>query len=69
MKTSNDTKITKSYLEAELGALLIRGWHLDGAGPARFGWATPKPAGGVTWQGKSLAEVARRLGHDVEVTR
>jgi hypothetical protein len=30
-----------------------RGWHLDGAGPARYGWAATHPGGRVRFLGRS----------------
>ena len=35
---------------------LIRGWHLDGAGPARYGWAYHHPCR-VEYIGRTLADV------------
>ncbi len=41
---------------------LHRGWHLDGAGPARFGWGAYYPTGRVFYLGRTLEAVARSLG-------
>lgn len=58
---------TKMRVERHLGARmpgtsLVRGWHLAGAGPARFGWGAVHPAGRVQFLGKSIEDIARRLG-------
>ena len=47
-------------LEQRLGALLRRGWILDGAGPARYGWASIQP-GRERWEGRTLREIRDRL--------
>jgi len=36
---------------------VTRGWHLDGAGPARYGWAWTHPTGRVTYLGATWAAV------------
>lgn len=35
---------------------IVRGWHLAGAGPARFGWAAKHPSGAVRYLGRSLRD-------------
>lgn len=37
----------------------IRGWHLDGAGPARYGWGRTRAAGGREYLGRTVSDVAR----------
>ena len=54
------TPHTRTALEAALGEHLIRGWHLIGAGPARWGWASVAPVG-LRWEGRTLAEIAQRI--------
>ena len=48
---------TRAKLEALLGHTLIHGWHLDGPGPARWGWASVHPCR-VRYEGRTLADVA-----------
>ncbi len=52
---------SKQVAERLGGGVLLRGWHLDGPGPARFGWAAPEPAGGVRWLGRTLRAISERL--------
>ena len=33
---------------------ILRGWHLDGPGPARFGWAAVAPTGRAWYLGRTL---------------
>jgi hypothetical protein len=54
------TKIKTKMIEQRLGKRLIRGWILDGAGPARFGWGSIHPCQ-IQWEGRTLAEIAARL--------
>jgi hypothetical protein len=42
------------------------GWHLCGVGPARYGWASYSPAGACDFEGKSIADVARRVKRHIE---
>ncbi len=49
----------RQQIEGALGAKLRRGWILDGAGPARFGWASIHPCC-ERWEGRTLAEIAAR---------
>lgn len=53
--------MTKTQIETRANVVLVRGWILDGAGPARFGYARLDPCK-QTWLGKSLLEVAAALG-------
>jgi hypothetical protein len=38
----NKTKLREA-IEKKMGVLLKRGWHLDGAGPSRYGWGAMHP--------------------------
>lgn len=38
-----------------------RGWHLCGAGPARYGYAFRHPTGALTWLGSTSTEVKTRI--------
>ncbi len=49
----------RETVEKLVGAKLVRGWILDGAGPARFGWASVHPSK-QRWEGKTLADVRAR---------
>lgn len=62
----NATTTARARLRAELalGTVLLRGWHLDGPGPARYGWATRSPAGRVHYRGRTLAEVLASASTD-----
>ena len=51
---------SRAQIEAALGARLRHGWILDGAGPARYGWASIHPCR-ERWEGRTLAEIAARL--------
>lgn len=59
-----------TQVEVELAAnvKLVRGWILDGAGPARYGYARIDPCK-QTWLGRTLQEAAMVLGVDGEVRR
>lgn len=35
---------------------IVRGWHLAGAGPARFGFAAIHPSGKVRYLGRTLRD-------------
>ena len=61
---SATTKLTKSTIERDADVVLVHGWILDGAGPARFGYAVQHPCK-QTWVGRTLADVARSLGVEV----
>ncbi len=50
----------KKKIEQRIGRLLTRGWILDGAGPARFGWAAIHPCK-LTYLGRTLADVAVKV--------
>jgi len=52
--------VTRAQIERQIGARIRHGWILDGAGPARWGWAAIDPCR-ERWLGRSLAEVAERL--------
>jgi hypothetical protein len=52
--------MTRTDIEKTLGILLRHGWILDGAGPARYGWAAIHPCR-ERWMGRTLAEVAKRV--------
>ncbi len=52
--------MTKNQIEKVLGLKLVRGWILDGVGPARYGWASVHPAK-QRWEGRTLAEIAARI--------
>lgn len=52
---------TIAKIEQTVGTKIVHGWHLDGAGPARFGWASVHPAR-VRFLGRTLAEVAASVG-------
>lgn len=52
--------ITKSAIEQAANVVLVRGWILDGAGPARHGYAI-NHACKQQFVGRTLAEVARTL--------
>jgi len=41
-------------------AAVIRGWHLAGAGPARYGWAAVYPTGCARYLGPTLAAAAAK---------
>lgn len=57
--------MTKSSLEQAANVVLVRGWILDGAGPARFGYARLATCKQV-WLGRTLAEAAVALGVEVQ---
>lgn len=56
--------MSRAQIEQVLGAVLVRGWILDGAGPARFGWASVHPCK-QRWEGRTLAEIAARISAEV----
>lgn len=58
---------TRQQIEQRIGATLTHGWVLDGAGPARYGWASVHPCK-TRWEGKTLAEIAARLDERQEVS-
>lgn len=60
MTTHKEAKIGKRQIEKRIGAQLTRGWILDGAGPARFGWGSIHPCK-VRWEGRTLADIAARV--------
>jgi len=41
-------------------AAIVRGWHLDGAGPARHGWGAVYPTGHVRFLGRTLLAAAQK---------
>lgn len=43
------------------GAQLVYGWHLDGPGPARHGWAWVYPTGKARYLGKGERAIYRAL--------
>lgn len=51
------TSKTQTMIEASLGVRIQRGWILDGAGPARFGWAAIEPCRS-RFLGRTLAQVS-----------
>lgn len=51
---TNQTK--KKRIEARVGVPIYRGWVLDGAGQARFGWYA-QHACKQSWLGYTLAKV------------
>lgn len=53
--------MTRAQIEAAAGVGLVHGWILDGAGPARWGWARVAPCR-VVWLGRTLADAAAALG-------
>ena len=38
-----------------------RGWHLIGAGPARFGWAAIHPSGAKRWLGSTARQAVEMI--------
>jgi hypothetical protein len=46
------------------GGALVHGWHLAGAGPARFGWAIRCAAGSLRFLGGSAAKIAAKIESD-----
>lgn len=48
-------------VEARDGCLAVRGWHLIGPGPARFGWALRFASGHLRWLGRTRADAMRAL--------
>lgn len=46
-----------------------RGWHLIGAGPASYGWATFSAAGRGTWLGRSAREACGALAERCAISR
>jgi hypothetical protein len=48
-------------LQRASGVALMRGWILDGPGPARWGYGRLAPCKTV-WLGRTLAEAAHALG-------
>lgn len=50
----------KEQIEKALGHTLTRGWILDGAGPARYGWGSIHPCK-TRWEGRTLREIDQRL--------
>lgn len=59
--TQGNKSAVKSAIENKLGTILVRGWILDGAGPARYGWASVHPCK-QRYEGRTLRDVAGRLG-------
>jgi hypothetical protein len=51
----------RAKIERALGVAIRRGWILDGAGPARYGWAAIHPCK-ESYLGRTLADVAARVG-------
>ncbi len=52
--------MTQKQIEQTIGTKIVHGWHMDGAGPARFGWAAVH-ACRVRYLGRTLAEAAERV--------
>jgi hypothetical protein len=52
---------SKATVERQIGATLVRGWILDGAGPARYGWGILH-ACTTTYAGRTLLDVVSRHG-------
>jgi len=46
------------------GAALAHGWHLAGAGPARYGWAIRSAAGALEWLGSTAAMAIAKIERD-----
>lgn len=53
--------MTQVEIEQAANVKIVRGWILDGAGPARYGYARLDPCK-QTWLGRSLVEAAAALG-------
>lgn len=53
--------MTRLQIERAANVKLVRGWILDGAGPARFGYAVQHPCR-QQYVGATLREVAAKLG-------
>jgi hypothetical protein len=53
--------MNRRAIEESANVMLVRGWILDGVGPARWGWAVVEPLK-RRWVGKTLADAARSLG-------
>jgi hypothetical protein len=51
---------TRIEIEKRLGYLITRQWILDGAGPARYGWAAIEPCR-LRYLGRTLAEARDSL--------
>ncbi len=45
---------------------ISHGWHLDGAGPARFGWAVVHPSGRVRYLGRTAYDALQGLLREVD---
>ena len=56
----DETMLSQKTIEEYFGVHLLRGWHLDGAGPARYGYELIAPAKTV-WLGPTLQAVACAL--------
>ena len=52
--------MARAELERRIGAKLVKGWVLDGVGPARYGWGSVWPCR-TRWEGRTLAEISLRL--------
>lgn len=48
-------------------AVLVLGWHLDGAGPARYGWAWLYPTGKKRFLGRTAFVALERLKSNREI--
>jgi hypothetical protein len=62
--TTKSTALRR-VIEKRIGALLMRGWILDGTGPARFGWGSIHPCK-TRWEGRTLQDVAARYSMEVK---
>jgi len=45
---------------------VTRGWHLTGAGPARFGWGARHPGGAVRYLGPTAYVAAQRILREID---
>lgn len=53
---------TIRHLETQVGIHIVKGWILDGVGPARYGYGRVS-ASKIVWLGKTLAEVKEKYGY------
>jgi len=54
MTNTQTKRAIENFYSVRSPGILQRGWHLDSAGPARFGWAWRHASGRVTFLGQTL---------------
>ena len=66
MTTTRTTETLAALRAAFPECTVRRGWHLDGVGPARYGWGATYPSGKVRYLGPTLAAAQKVLDAEVQ---